>query len=316
MTDEHTERASATPLVAVLMATHNGEEFIEEQVRTILDQQGVEVRIVVSDDASTDATLEILRGFGDDRITLLEPGRFGTPQANFLRLIRDADVTGATAVALADQDDRWHLDRFQRQLALIAEHRLDAISSSVTAFWTQPDGSEVTEYLEKSQPQVELDYLLESAGPGCTFVLTASTFATVREVVAAHPLVDESVPHDWIVYAIARATDRRWRIDPTPTIDYRQHGANATGANKGLRAALSRARRLASGDYRTQCAAIARLAASLATGPTGERLERIAPLFERSDFASRAALRRLVPELRREPAERRWLDLVLRLGIW
>ena len=49
---------------------------------------------------------------------------------------------------------------------------------------------------------------------------------------------------------------------------------------------------------------------------TRERLERIAPLFERSDFASRAALRRLVPELRREPAERRWLDLVLRLGIW
>ncbi|WP_206447331.1 glycosyltransferase [Agrococcus sp. KRD186] len=304
------------PLVAVLMATHNGAAFVEEQVRTILDQQGVEVRLIVSDDASTDATLEILRGFDDERIVILEPGRFGTPQANFLRLIRDADVSGATVVALADQDDRWHLDRFQRQLTLIAEHELDAISSSVTAYWVQPDGAERTEYLEKSQPQTKLDYLLESAGPGCTFVLTARLFAAVREVIGAHPLVDETVPHDWIVYAIARATGRRWRIDPTPTIDYRQHDSNATGANTGIRPALRRVRRLASGDYRRQCASIATLAAALATGETQSRLQRIAPLFQRNDFASRAALRRLVPELRREPAERRWLDLILRLGLW
>lgn len=316
MTDEHADRAAALPLVAVLMATHNGAEYIEEQARTILDQQGVDVRLIVSDDRSTDATLALLRALDDQRIVILEPGVFGTPQANFLRLIRDADVTGATAVALADQDDRWHLDRLHRQLALMAEHRLDAVSSSVTAFWTQPDGSERAEYLEKSQPQTELDFLLESAGPGCTFVLAASTFQLVREVVEAHALIDETVPHDWIIYAIARATGRRWRIDPTPTIDYRQHDANATGANRGLGAALSRARRLASGDYRRQCASIAQLAASLATGEQASRLARIAPLLDRSDRGSRAALRRLVPQLRREPAERRWLDLALRLGLW
>ena len=316
MTNEHAQRVQVLPLVAVLLATHNGADFVEEQVRTILGQEGVEVRVIVSDDASTDATLEILRGLGDDRIVILEPGVYGSPQANFLRLIRDADVADADAVALADQDDRWHLDRLQRQLALLAEHDLDAVSSSVTAFWELGDGSERTAHLDKSQPQTELDYLLESAGPGCTFVLAAETFRAVREIVARHPLVDESVPHDWIIYAIARATGRRWRIDPTPTIDYRQHGGNATGAHKGIRPALTRARRLASGDYRRQCAAIAKLTAALAAGETRARLERIAPLFERSDVGSRAALRRLVPELRREPAQRRWLDLALRLGLW
>lgn len=304
------------PRIAVLLATHNGGEFVEEQARTILDQQGVAVQVVVSDDASTDGTLDILRGLRDPRISILPQGEFGSPQANFLRLVRDADVSGATAVALADQDDRWHPDRLRRQLALLDEHGVDAVSSSVTAFWTLPDGSERREYLEKSQPQTELDYLLESAGPGCTFVLDASTFRAVREVVVAHPLVDEAVPHDWTIYAIARATGRRWWIDPTPTIDYRQHDANATGANRGLRPALSRARRLASGHYRQQCGSVARLTAALATGETAARLARIAPLFERNDHGSRSALRRLVPELRREPAERRWLDLALRLGLW
>lgn len=298
------------------MATYDGAAFIEEQVRTILDQDGVDVRIVVSDDGSTDDTLAILERMADERIVVLPAERSGSASANFLRLVRDADVTGATAIALADQDDRWHRDRLARQLALIARHGVDAVSSSVTAFWTEPDGSERTEHVEKSQPQTELDFLLESAGPGCTFVLTAAAFAGIREIVRTHPLVDDAVPHDWTLYAIARATGRRWHIDPEPTLDYRQHGANVMGANRGIRPALVRARRLASGHYRSQCRAIARLALALAQPPLQPRLARVAPLFERSDLGSRMALRRLAPELRREPAERRWLALALTLGLW
>ncbi len=298
------------------MATYDGAAFVEEQLRTILDQRGVDVRIVVSDDGSTDATLDVVRAMDDPRIVVLPPHRSGSSSANFLRLVRDADVAGATAVAFADQDDRWHADRLERQLALIAHHGVDAVSSSVTAFWVRPDGSERTAYVDKSEPQTELDFLLESAGPGCTFLLTAAAFTGIREVVRSHPLVDDAVPHDWTVYAIARSTGRRWRIDPEPTMDYRQHGGNVTGANRGLGAVLTRARRLASGDYRAQCAAVARLAAALAEEPLRTRLERIAPLFERSDRGSRAALRRLAPQLRREPTERRLLAIALALGLW
>ncbi|GAA3597329.1 glycosyl transferase [Agrococcus terreus] len=298
------------------MATYDGAAFVEEQLRTILDQDGVDVRVVVSDDGSTDGTLGVVEAMDDPRIVVLPPLRSGSASANFLRLVRDADVAGATAVAFADQDDRWHRDRLARQLALIARHDVDAVSSSVTAFWTRADGSERTDYVGKSDPQTQLDFLLESAGPGCTFVLTAAAFTMVREVVRSHPLVDARVPHDWTVYAIARATGRRWRIDPEPTLDYRQHGGNVTGANRGLGAVLTRVRRLANGDYRSQCAAVARLAASLAQPPLQQRLERVAPLFERSDRGSRAALRRLAPELRREPSERRLLSIALALGLW
>jgi len=307
---------STSPLVAVLLATHNGERFLAEQLRTILDQQGVRGRVVVSDDASSDATVRILRDLDDDRIVLLPSGRFGSPQANFFRLIRDADVSGATAVAFADQDDRWHLDRLERQLAQLGARGADAVSSSVTAFWSRPGERERTAYLDKAQPQTRLDFLLESAGPGCTFVLTADAFDRIRDVVRSHPLVSDSVPHDWTVYAIARAIGLRWHIDPEPTIDYRQHGANATGANRGIASAVNRIGRLRSGDYRSQCASVAALAASLAMGRERELLERVAPLFLRGDRRSRTALRRLVPELRREPMERRMLDVALRLGVW
>lgn len=310
--------SAARGSVVVLLATHNGDDYLETQLASILDQQGVEVRVVASDDASTDATEELLRAAEarDERVTLLPEGRYGTPQANFLRLIRDADTSGADAVALADQDDIWHPDKLARQLEILRGDGFDAVSSNVVAFWQRPDGSERRVLVDKAQPQRELDFLLESAGPGCTFVLAAAAFDAVREVLVAHPLVDAAVPHDWLIYAIARALGLRWRIHPEPTMDYRQHDANATGANRGARPALVRIRRLANGDYRSQALAVARLTAAIAAPELQGVLQRVAPLFEERSFANRAALRRLVPQLRRDPAERRLLDAALAVGLW
>lgn len=308
--------ATAAPLVAVLMATHNGEAYLAEQLASILAQRDVSVRLIVSDDSSTDATPSLLADAArDPRVTVLPTGRFGTPQGNFLRLMRDADLGDAVAVALADQDDIWHVDKLARQLALLQQRDVDAVSSNVTAFWERADGSRRTELVDKAQPQVPLDFLLESAGPGCTFVIEREAFATVRAGLD-HVPDDSIVPHDWLAYAIVRASGGRWHIDVEPTLEYRQHDANATGANSGLRQATTRFRRLASGDYRSQCAAVARLSAAVADDAHRGRLERIAPLFERTDLGSRLALRRLSGELRREVTERRLLRAALLLGVW
>lgn len=308
--------ATAAPLVVVLMATHQGEAFLAEQVRSILAQQGVRVRLVVSDDSSTDATPQLLADFAaDPRVTLLPTGSFGTPQGNFLRLMREADLTDAVAVALADQDDIWHADKLARQLALLERLDVDAVSSNVVAFWEREDGTRRTELIDKAQPQVALDFLLESAGPGCTFVIDHEAFLSIRAALQHLP-DDGIVPHDWLAYAIVRATGGRWHIDAEPTLDYRQHESNATGANSGISQAATRFRRLASGEYRSQCGAVARLSAAVADDAQRARLERIAPLFEGTDLGSRLALRRLSGELRRETTERRLLRTALLLGIW
>ena len=48
------------PIVLVLMSTYNGERFLKEQIDSILSQEGVDVRLLVRDDGSTDRTWEIL----------------------------------------------------------------------------------------------------------------------------------------------------------------------------------------------------------------------------------------------------------------
>ena len=46
--------------IIVLMATYNGEKYLQEQIDTILAQKDVDVELVVRDDGSTDRTKEIL----------------------------------------------------------------------------------------------------------------------------------------------------------------------------------------------------------------------------------------------------------------
>lgn len=57
------------------MATYNGGKFIREQVDSILNQEfteneGVEIELVVSDDGSTDDTIQILESYHDPRIKI------------------------------------------------------------------------------------------------------------------------------------------------------------------------------------------------------------------------------------------------------
>ncbi len=298
------------PLVVVLLATHDGAAFLGEQIDSILAQRDVDVRIVVSDDGSTDATPALLGELArDPRIALLPDGTFGSAHANFLRLIREAPIEGADAIAFSDQDDIWHEERLARQLEQL--RHADAVSANVVAVY---DDRRVL--LDKAQPQRSLDFVLESAGPGCTFVLSPRAFAKVRDVVRADPEADAAPIHDWLVYAIVRAAGMRWHIDAAPVIDYRQHGANVTGANVGWAQARTRLRQLHAGDFRREAAVVARIASRVADGALRDRLAALAALLERDDLRARLTLVRGIGSLRRRASERAMLAGMLLLGVW
>lgn len=298
------------PRIAVLMATHDGAAFLDEQIESVLGQRDVDVRLVISDDGSTDGTrAAIARWSADGRVVVLPHGTFGSPAANFLRLIRDADVQGCDAIAFADQDDVWWPERLSRQWRQLAT--ADAVSANVVAV---RDGSR--HLIDKAQPQRSFDHVFESAGAGCTFVLSPQAFAVVRRVAQTDPEADRAAIHDWLAYAVVRAAGLRWRIDPEPVLDYRQHDRNFTGANRGLRQAWVRLAQLRSGSYRREAAVIARIAARAARGAERRRLELLGAMLERNAPRDRRALARGVGSFRRRPLERAALAVLLLAGVW
>jgi rhamnosyltransferase len=243
--------------VQVLLATRNGEAWIERQISSVLAQRGVDVSIQVRDDASTDGTREIVSAIAmrDPRVRLL-PDHAGTGSAgaNFFRLIFDAEIRGDELVAFCDQDDEWFEDKLSRAAAQLAVSRAGGYSAAVLARWA--NGRE--KRLLQHPKQRVADYLFEGAGQGCTFVMTPQLFVAVRRALdVGRNLIGAIHYHDWTVYALARSFGMGWHVDPVPVMTYNQHAENDTGARTSVGGVARRLAQIRVGWYRDQVNAIA-----------------------------------------------------------
>lgn len=314
--------ARRTPRILVLLATHNGAEFLDAQLDSILEQRDVEVRVLACDDASVDATRELLRRRAerDPRVTLLPGGTFGSAAANFFHLIQQAPADGVDAIGLSDQDDIWHANKLDRHARLLlADHGIDgggpydAVSSNVVAFDTA--GHRVL--VQKNQPQQEADFAFESGGPGSTFLLRPEAFRLVQgRLRDPDSAARRARSHDWLIYALVRAAGGRWFIDGEATVEYRQHGANELGANEGLRQNLRRLQQIASRRHRDDAQRIIAAAREVATPSEHVRLDLLAELTARTDLVARLRLARLAPRLRRRRRDRLALAATILTGLW
>lgn len=254
---------NTTPNVLVLLACFNGEKWIAQQLESILSQEHARLRVIIRDDGSSDTTLAAIAGFtGDGRITLAPPsGRTRSAAQNFLTLIRDNSAAGFDYVAFADQDDIWYSDKLSRACRLLQNTDCVGYSSATVAEWE--DGR--SRLLGQSTAARPADFLFEGAGQGCTFVLRADFYAQVRHLVTAHePLTRAIHYHDWLIYALARAMGRKWTFDPAPSVHYRQHGGNDTGARGRLTGMAKRLNLIRGRWYRDQLIAIAEICATAA----------------------------------------------------
>ncbi len=89
--------------VSVAMATYNGEKYIKEQLDSILSQLNVDDELIISDDGSTDNTLNIIEAYHDRRIKIYNGPRKGVKQ-NFANAISHCN---GKYIFLSDQDDTW-----------------------------------------------------------------------------------------------------------------------------------------------------------------------------------------------------------------
>ncbi len=90
-------------MISVCMATYNGEQYLREQIDSILAQLGSNDELIISDDNSTDSTRDIVKSYSDPRITLLINNRQHF-KWNFLNALTHSR---GEYIFLADQDDVW-----------------------------------------------------------------------------------------------------------------------------------------------------------------------------------------------------------------
>ena len=108
-------------MISVCMATYNGENFIKEQIDSILPQLSDDDEIVISDDGSTDKTVDIIENYGDSRIKLLKYKSFRSTIYNLENALKDSK---GDVIFLCDQDDKWNEDKVNICLSYMNEYDL------------------------------------------------------------------------------------------------------------------------------------------------------------------------------------------------
>jgi len=101
-------RSRSSLKISVCLATRNGEKHIREQLESILLQLHPDDEVIVSDDSSTDRTIEIISQFSDCRIRLFENNTFFSPIFNFENALKHATKE---IIVLSDQDDVWLVNK-------------------------------------------------------------------------------------------------------------------------------------------------------------------------------------------------------------
>ncbi|MBV8478954.1 MAG: glycosyltransferase family 2 protein [Actinobacteria bacterium] len=102
--------------MTVLMAVHNGEPFVSETLRSVIDQTFSDFELVVVDDASTDRTVEIVEGFDDPRVRVLRNEHNVGQVPSLNRGLREAV---GEYVARIDADDVCLPERLAQQVELL-----------------------------------------------------------------------------------------------------------------------------------------------------------------------------------------------------
>lgn len=295
------------PKIAVCLAAFNGKQHIAEQLKSILNQIEAEVTIYVSVDLSSDNTTALVESFcnKDVRVVLLNDSeRYGSAAKNFFSLLRDGQFEAFDYVALSDQDDIWQQNKLSHAVQKIRENNVGAYSSNVTAFW--PNGKK--KLINKAQTQQQFDYMFESAGPGCTFVLTKRLALDIQQFLITNQEKCQQVAlHDWFIYAFARSKGFKWFIDSESHMLYRQHADNVVGANVGFKAKFVRWKKLREGWLIKQALLIADILRYTDAWPISK--------LKRYSFLDRLVLIVNIKKLRRRLRDRIALALFLLLPL-
>jgi len=203
-------------MISVCMATFNGDQHVVEQVQSILPQLSSDDEIIVSDDGSSDATVELVHSLGDSRIrVLIGDGRLGIVK-NFERALKAAR---GSLVFLSDQDDVWLPNK--------VKVFVDALGSADLAV---SDCHVTDSQLREIYPSF---FSLRRSGSGVLKNVWRNSYlgccmAFRRDILKAALPFPKTVPmHDMWIGLIADAMYRVVFVG-TPTLLYRRHGGNAS----------------------------------------------------------------------------------------
>ena len=211
--------------VQILMSTYNGEQYLREQIDSLLQQAYPEIEILVRDDGSKDSTPDILRDYARryDNIRIFLEDNVGVTKS-FFELLKRSE---ADYVAFCDQDDIWLEQKVVQAVEKLQTIKTPALYCS-NKILVDAHGKVIAENDKKKLTPGFGNAVIESVCTGCTMVLNRE----LAENIKAH-IPERAILHDWWCYLVASYVGQVV-FDEKSYILYRQHEHNVVGQKKGF----------------------------------------------------------------------------------
>lgn len=226
--------------ISVAMTTYNGQKYIRKQIESLLHQSILPDEIVISDDSSTDGTveesLEVFNEFNYKNYVILRNEKNLGYKKNFYQSIEN---TSGDIIFLCDQDDIWLEHKLESMINIFAENeKVLSLNGSFTLIDAHDQPIEYVchrgfvnndllkgDYPSGEAKTVPYDTVLRyNISPGCTMAFRKE-IKTLFLNGTTHDL-----PHDWEINIIAAMKDGLYFYNK-PVIKYRIHEKNTLGMN-------------------------------------------------------------------------------------
>lgn len=206
-------------MISVCMATYNGEKFIRKQIDSIVKQISVNDELIISDDGSTDSTVDIIRDYQKrfQNISLLCGPRQGVVK-NFENALVHAH---GDYIFLTDQDDVWADTKVQSVMECFSKTGCDLIVHDAKI--VDGDGKTIEEsfFKHRNSRKGYLQNLVKNSFLGCCMAFRKDVLE------AALPFPDQIEMHDWWIGLIAEKIGKTVMLDEKLLL-YRRHGNNVS----------------------------------------------------------------------------------------
>ena len=220
-------------MITVLLATYNGEKYLDKQIDSLLSQTYKDFNILIHDDGSSDNTVGIINDYitkYPDKISRIDAPATGSSKANFSLLLSRCD---SDYIMFCDQDDVWFPQKIEKSFKIIKQAEEDYGKETpilVHSDLTVTDKNMHTiahsffEYQKLNANHSKLSNLLvQNCITGCTCIINHALKEKSGEI------PKECAMHDWWLGLVAVMFGKIIFIDE-PLIYYRQHGDNSVGA--------------------------------------------------------------------------------------
>jgi glycosyltransferase involved in cell wall biosynthesis len=220
--------------IAILMATYNGEEYVGEQLDSILNQSFKDWTLYVHDDGSKDDTLGVVKQYANqhpNKIIVVDGPSTGGAKKNFFYLMKEVV---ADYIMFSDQDDVWLPQKIEKTYEKCLELEGGDLDKPVVAFTdlkvVDQDlkvlSEKMSSYQMLNMDNTEFNKLMiQNVVTGCTMMINHAC----QDMSLRCKDYDQVIMHDWWCALVASYFGKIGYVDQS-LILYRQHGDNSVGA--------------------------------------------------------------------------------------